>query len=94
MNAWWIRHNAVDNRNRVDYVHDKTQPMAEAFFTTLVSSAKIPPPQQRTLILSILTGFVIHSVFIEGFGVTKPETKQFVERFDWFESTFAPLCDP
>jgi hypothetical protein len=38
------------------------------------------------------TGFVIISTFIEGFPASEPDLNQFVERFDWFEKTFAPLC--
>jgi hypothetical protein len=92
MNAWWIRPNAVINRSRIDYIQEMTQPMSEAFFKSLIASAEVPPPLQPIVILSMQTGFVIISTFIEGFPASEPDLNQFVERFDWFEKTFAPLC--
>ncbi|ESK89327.1 aminoglycoside phosphotransferase [Moniliophthora roreri MCA 2997] len=89
MNAWCIRYLSMPCIAGKERLVERTQPMAESFWQTL--TAGLSGDAQHKVVIAMQIGFVIISAFIEGLH---PESLHyFVERFDWLESTFRPLCD-
>lgn len=92
MNAWCIRYLSVPNRDRIDVPMDKTRPMAEAFWAALVESL---PPNLKSLQQKIVDAMQIGYVLTNYYGGGAPEESklpQLLERLDWMEETFRPMC--
>lgn len=67
--------------------------MAEAFWKGLI--ANLPEDLlgfKDKLVDSMMIGLVIVAVFIEGFVPDDVSLSIMIERLDWFESTFRPMC--
>lgn len=92
MNAWCIRYLSVPINGGVDEQAEKSQPMAEAFWRGFTA---VLPPHLHTLkdriVDSMLIGLVLFS-FPEGCEIRKSELSLVLERLDWIESTFRPMC--
>lgn len=92
MNAWCIRYLSVPISGGVDYIAEKSQPMAEAFWKGLTDT--LPPhlcDLRDKIVDSMLVGLVLF-VFGEGFEPRQSEVRMVPERLNWIEDTFRPLC--
>jgi Ser/Thr protein kinase RdoA (MazF antagonist) len=96
MNAWCIRYLSVDNKGRVDYLSEKTQPMAEAFWDGFVAS--LPDHLQalkKYMVDAMMIGLVLDQ-FSEGSVPDARDLAMTMERLRWIEDTFKALiiADP
>jgi hypothetical protein len=92
MNAWCIRYLSVPNIGGVDQLAEKSQPMAIAFWQAFTAS--LPPHLnvfKENVVDSMLIGLVLF-VFPEGCKAAQSEMRMVLQRLDWIESTFRPLC--
>ncbi|KAF9072202.1 hypothetical protein BDP27DRAFT_1382213 [Rhodocollybia butyracea] len=83
MNAWCIRYLAVKTHRRVDHISEATLPMAHAFWSSQLHPAVVTAMQ---------VGYILIGVLIEGITPSEMVLSSLVERYDWLEHVFRPLC--
>ncbi|KDR67849.1 hypothetical protein GALMADRAFT_1065130 [Galerina marginata CBS 339.88] len=93
MNSSEIRMIAVLNIGGYDQVSEAAKSVAVAFWNTLV--AGITDDHKSIVLDSMEIGYVIR--YLDGFdglevSRAKREVEVYIERMNWFEETFRPLC--
>ncbi|KDR67853.1 hypothetical protein GALMADRAFT_146858 [Galerina marginata CBS 339.88] len=93
MNSSEIRMIAVLNIDGYDQVSEAAKSVAVAFWNTLV--AGVTDDHKNIVLDSMEIGYVIR--YLDGFDSlavsrAKREVEVFIERMNWFEETFRPLC--
>lgn len=91
-NGWCMRYLSVAIIRGKDIVSERTQPMAEAFWKRFIAS--IPAHlrlHERKIIVAMQVGFVL-SVYFGGGVPDTDKLPSILERLEWLETTFGPMC--
>ncbi|KAF8957479.1 hypothetical protein BDZ97DRAFT_2062263 [Flammula alnicola] len=86
------------NSHRHDEVSDAARPIGVAFWNALV--ADIPDDHRNAVLDSMQIGYILFSIFtcppdseiFKDQYIVRREAELFIERLDWFEEIFRPLC--
>ena len=95
MNAYQIRLIAVLNQNRRDVVSEAAKPIGLAFWNSL--TARIPDDHKSAVLDSMKIGLFLLGEFDEDLRMnelafTPLYMERLIERLDWLEELFRPLC--
>lgn len=92
MNAWCIRYLAVPIQGGVDQPHERSQPMAEAFWQGLIDSLPAHLYNLKDKIVDAMLIGLLLFTWYEGHIPGEGVVRMIPQRLEWIESTFRPLC--